>query len=87
MRNIPNRRVNKAIDRDREDRRFVLYSQMWIKRHLICLVRCLRCGGDAAVKGGHGRFACEKCGRRSSMGIVRAQVRKGDKIASCRPMY
>lgn len=79
MRNIPNRRVVKKVDRDRVDRRFVLRSQIWVKRGLICIVECMRCDdGGASMKGGLGKFVCDKCGRRGDMYVVRQQFKKGD---------
>lgn len=80
MRNILKRRVAKKVDRERKDRRFVLRSQIWVKRGLICIVECMRCGGGggASMKGGLGKFVCDKCGRHGDMYVVRQQFKKED---------
>jgi len=81
MRDIPNRRVAKIIDSRREDRRFVLRSQRWIRRHFVVVIECLRCGGMVGLKGKvlmGDKFACPDCGRRSNLDVVRRQIRPGD---------
>lgn len=81
MRDIPNRRVAKIIDSRREDRRFVLRSQRWIRRHFVVVIECLRCGGMVGLKGKvlmGDKFACPDCGRRSNLDVVRRQLRPGD---------
>lgn len=81
--NIPNRRVAKVVDENREDRRFVLRSQAWIGRKLVVVVECLGCGGSVGLRGRMlitESFACPGCGRRSNMHVVRRQVRPGDAV-------
>lgn len=83
MRDIPNRRVNKIVDDNREDRRFVLRSQTWMGRKLIVVVECLGCGGSIGLRGrmlSNDKFSCPGCGRRGNMHVVRRQVRPGDAV-------
>lgn len=81
MRNIPDRPVGKVVDSRREDRRFVLRSQSWIRRHFVVVIECLGCGGMVGLKGKvlmSDKFACPDCGSRSNLDIVRRQLRPGD---------
>ena len=81
VREIPNRRVAKRVDRAQVDRRFVLRSQTWSGRGLVVVVECSGCGGKVVLQGktlAFDKFACPGCGRRSNMQVVRGQVRPDD---------
>lgn len=84
--NIPNRRVSKQVDADRADRRFTMESQTWIKRKLVIVLRCERCGGYVGLRGFavlEKPFRCKKCGRQGNIEVVRRQLRPGDLAVFC----
>jgi hypothetical protein len=82
-RGIPCRRVNKVIDDDRDDRRFVMESQSFGGRKVAVVIKCRRCGAFTGLRGrmlAATRFRCSGCGIHGNMTVVRRQVRRSDKV-------